>query len=260
MSQADQTQDQTNQSQQTQQVQQGSDQTQQPTQVAQVEQIGEQPKPADDAGSNKDEATGVVTYEPTGDAGLDLALGFLGRLGFDLDHPAMQAADGGDFSLLKAELALLGDKAQGWEQVIAVGEKAFNSQKEAYAARAEADRKAIYEAAGGEQQWTAVKEWAASNVDATQKEQINAALGQGGLVAEAMAAYLASQYSQATNVNRQGRSAVKEDAGKASVSTDALSPRQYTDAVKELRAKLGPAFEASPEYAQLRDRRMRWQG
>ena len=47
-------------------------------------------------------------YDATGDAGLDYALNFVGKLGYGDTHPAIMAAQKGDFSLIRAELATKG--------------------------------------------------------------------------------------------------------------------------------------------------------
>jgi hypothetical protein len=207
----------------------------------------------------KDEGT-EIKFEPTGDAGLDLTLGFLGRLGFDIDHPAMQAAGAGDFGLLKAELALLGDKARGWEQVIAVGEAAYTKKNEAFKAKAAADAASMAEAAGGVDQWNKVKEWAGKNAEPEERVQINAALKQGGMVGQAMAAFLAGQWAKAADVTDRGRSAVKDGAGAAVVSNSSLSPADYAKGINELKKQYGNQFTNTTEYQELQARRRAWRG
>ena len=61
----------------------------------------------------------VVAFEPTGDVGLDMALEFLGKQGFGLEHPAMVAAGNGDFTIIEALLAQKG--VQGWDKMVALG-------------------------------------------------------------------------------------------------------------------------------------------
>ena len=62
-------------------------------------------------------------YDATGDAGLDYALNFVGKLGYGDTHPAMQAAQKGDFSLIRAELATKG--VAGSDAVLALAEQAY---------------------------------------------------------------------------------------------------------------------------------------
>src|SRR6185369_10168321 len=140
-----------------------------------------------------------VSYEPTGDAGLDLALNFIGQRGIGLDHPAMKAAEQGDFALLKATLAQLGDKAVGWEHVIAAGEAAYAKTVESRKAEATAAQDAILSAFGTDRdaaakEWGKVSEWAKANAEPAEKAAVNAALKAGGIAAKAMAAYLHTLY------------------------------------------------------------------
>lgn len=92
---------------------------------------------------------------------------------------------------------------------------------------------------------------------------MNAALAQGGVVAEAMAAFLVNSYRGAPGVSYSPReSAVKPEAarGAAAASGGALSPAEYGKAVADLRAKLGVRFDQSPEYRQLQQRRAMYRG
>jgi len=199
----------------------------------------------------------VVQFEPTGNPALDLTLGFLGKLGFDSDHAAMKLADTGDFSLLKAELALMGDKAKGWEQVIAVGEQAFATVREQHEAQRKVDRENIVNAAGGEDAWNEVKTWAATAVDDKQRGIINRALGEGGLVAEAMAAYLANQYNSFKSGQPQGKAVVDPTSpvGGGTAINGPLTAQQFREESSKLQAKLGYNYYDSAEYRALQDRR-----
>ena len=96
-----------------------------------------------------EKAGAEVKYDPTGNAKLDISLAFLGKLGIDPEHPGMKAAGQGDFSILKAHLATLGAKAQGWEANIALGEAAIAEQAASHKERSTADRKAMLDAVGG---------------------------------------------------------------------------------------------------------------
>lgn len=226
--------------------------------VDQQQQLATQQAKPDD--KPKEGETQEIKFEPTGDPGLDLTLSFLGRLGFDIEHPAMQSAGKGDFGLLKAELALLGDKARGWEQVLAVGEAAYTKQQEAFKQRAEKDAAAMAEAAGGVEQWTKVKEWAGKNAEPEERTQINFALKQGGMVGQAMAAFLANQYATATGVTERGRTAINENAGVTTVKNSSLSPADYAKGINELKKQYGSQFANTTEYLELQARRRAWRG
>lgn len=204
---------------------------------------------------------GEVAYEPTGDVGLDMALDFVGKQGIALDHPAMIAAQNGDFSILKATLASKG--AVGWEQFVALGEMAFGRVKEQTSAKEAQMVKAVHDAAGGEEQWGAVKQWASSNATPEEKAEINALLNQGGLAAKGAVKYLVEAYNKANNVVVEPRDAAA-NAGRAggvpSGATGPLSPAEYSKAVGALNHKLGGRLEGSKEYEALQRRRMAYHG
>lgn len=204
--------------------------------------------------------TGPIEYERTGDVALDMALGFVGKQGLGPEHPAMMAAMDGNFALLKAELASRGDKAQGWEQFIALAEKSYADTKAANEARAAKDREAIYGAVGGEAQWAAIQQWASANAEPEEKAEVNAALAAGGRQAKAMAVYLAQLYAQASGTTVNPANPLSPNATGGAPTSGALSPRQYTEAVRELHAKLGGRMEDSREYAQLKARRAAYRG
>jgi hypothetical protein len=200
------------------------------------------------------------SFAPTGDAGLDYALGFIGKLGFGGDHPAVQAAENGDFGLLKAHLAQLGDKAQGWEQIIALGEQGLGRITEGAKAKAAAAQADVIKAVGGEEQWGKIKEWAGANAEPAEKEAINTALAQGGLVTRAVATYLNGLFERATGVTVEPANAAPGAGNAGAPSSGALSPRAYVKEVEALRAKLGGRMDGSAEYAALQARRNAWRG
>jgi len=198
-----------------------------------------------------------VTYEPTGDVGLDMALGFLGKLGIDVDHPGMKAAESGDFAILKATLAALGDDARGWEQFLALGEVAYGKRAEAAKVKAEADRQAVISAVGDEATWAAVQTWAAANAEPAERDAVNAALGAGGIAAKAMAQYLHGLYQNAAGTVVKPAPVVG-DASRTPPGPGAngpLSPKDYAAEVAALNVKLRGRIDGSPEYAALQARR-----
>lgn len=223
----------------------------------------EAPKPA--AEPTKPEPAKVedtpVAYEPTGDVGLDLALDFVGKAGIDIDHPAMKAAQEGDFSILKATLAAKG--VQGWEQFVALGEAAYTRTQETAKANNAKIASLVHETAGGAEQWAEVQKWAAANATPEEKAEINALLNKGGLAAKGAVQYLVGAYNRAANVDttpddplaRAGRG-----GGAPTADNAPLSPRAYSDAVAQLNARLGGRLEGSREYAALQARRQAYRG
>lgn len=214
------------------------------------------PAPAPNASAPSD-----VSYEPTGDVGLDLALKFVGDRGIDATHPAMAAARTGDFNLLRATLATMGDKAQGFESMVALAEQAFGRASETVKSRQAADLAVVHSVAGGEESWKAVREWAGKEASPDEKAEINAQLAQGGMAAKMAAVYLTSLYAKVHGAEGapQGKSAVNPNADRAP-SVGALSPAQYAAAVRELARTSRVPLNENPEYAELRSRRSAWRG
>lgn len=199
----------------------------------------------------------TVQYEPTGDVGLDLALDFVGRMGIADNDPAMKAASAGDFGPLKAKLAALGDKAQGWERHVELGERSFKESSDKHAAKVTKDKELIHNAVGGAEQWDAISKWAGVNAEPAEKEQVNIALKQGGLVGKAMAMWLASQYSKAAGTTFEPQAAVtKPGAAVKAEGSSALDSKTYATEVQKMRQQLGQRFDSSPQYAALQQRRL----
>lgn len=201
-----------------------------------------------------------VVWEKTGDAGLDMALSFVGARGFGPQHPAVQAAVRGDFSLLKAELAGMGDKAIGYEAYVALAEKAYENDK----ARAETQEamsvQAVHSAVGGEAAWAEIHQWAKANADPHERAEINAMMDAGPRQAKAAALYLKTLYENANGSVQAPASAVKPGASGHRSSTAGgpiTDAREYSRLVLELEKKVGKAnIQDHPEYLQLKQRRL----
>ena len=104
-------------------------------------------------------------YDPTGDAGLDYALGYIGRLGYGTDHPAVAACRNGNFGLLKAELAGLGPKAPGYAEVVALAEQAYANNLKSVGEKEAKLGEYCVSAAGSQENWRAVQSWASAKAD-----------------------------------------------------------------------------------------------
>lgn len=199
-------------------------------------------------------------YAPSGDDKLDLVLGFLGRNGMSDKHPAVQAALGGDFDVLRAALAEKG--IQGWEAHLALAEQFYAAHTTAEQEKQAATGELCVAAAGSREEWDAVLEWASSNAEPAEKQAANDALAAGGIMAEAMAHFLVNGYRNSSGVTSPPqRSAVRADASANSAQPFApLDQRSYGREVHSLRERLGPTFESSADYRQLQQRRAAWRG
>lgn len=210
--------------------------------------------PAAPAAPNAD-TSAEFSYDNTGDAGLDYALNFVGKLGYGDTHPAMQAATKGDFSLIKAELATKG--VPGADAVVALAEQAYTRFAAEDAAKAEALSGFAAQAAGGAENWAVVRAWAAQEATPQEKAQVNAALGQGGLVAQGVISQLVSLYQQKHTLPKTAADVAKPGAvGTAAPSAGPMTAQAYAQAVETLRRQYGSNTDSTPEYAALQSQRL----
>ena len=180
----------------------------------------------------------------------------MGNLGFGGDHAAILAAEKGDFGPLEEALKALGDKAKGFDKYLALAKSALEGKSKAAAERLAKDQAAVHEAVGGKENWEAIAEWARSNAEPAEKEAVNAALRAGGIAAKAMAVYLNSLHQKAAGVQVNPAPAVQRTATPAAtVSSGPVTAREFSTESASLRSKLGPNFEASPQFAVLVARR-----
>lgn len=195
-------------------------------------------------------------YEPTGSTNLDYALQYVGDLGYGPAHPAILEAQKGNFALIRAELARKG--VPGAEAVVSIAEASYKELQGKHQEQAQALTTFAYETAGGPDNWAQVQQWARSNADPAEKEQINAALAQGGVLAKATIKFLVDTYSQQHTLNRSPKSAVQPGASAAQVVTSGpLSKGEYGRAVADLSAKYpGRDISGLPEYQSLQQRRL----
>lgn len=211
--------------------------------------------PAQPEATPNPDTSAEFSYDPTGDAGLDYALNFVGKLGYGDAHPAIAAAQKGDFSLIRAELATKG--VPGADAVL-------NLAEQAYARFAAEDAKKEQElvgfaaqAAGGSENWAVVRAWAAAEATPQEKAQVNAALKQGGLVAQGVITQLVNLYQQKHTLPKDAASVAKPGAvGGAAPTTGPMTAQAYAQAVEALRQKYGSNTDSSPEYAALQSQRL----
>ena len=194
-------------------------------------------------------------YDPTGDAGLDYALNFVGKLGYGDTHPAIQSAQKGDFSLIRAELATKG--VAGSDAVLALAEQAYTRFAAEDAKKSEELAGFAAQAAGSAENWAVVRAWAAQEATPQEKAQVNAALSQGGLVAQGVISQLVNLYQQKHTLPKDAAAVAKPgEAGTAAPSNEPMTAKAYAQAVEALRQKLGNRTEGSPEYAALQSQRL----
>ena len=194
-------------------------------------------------------------YDSTGDAGLDYALNFVGKLGYGDTHPAMLAAQKGDFSLIRAELATKG--VAGSDAVLALAEQAYTRFAAEDAKKATELSGFAAQAAGSAENWAVVRAWAAAEATPQEKAQVNAAIAQGGLVAQGVIAQLVNLYQQKHTLPKDAASVAKPGAvGGAAPTAGPMTAQAYAQAVEQLRQKYGSNTDSTPEYAALQSQRL----
>lgn len=210
--------------------------------------------PKEDVTPNPDTSQ-EFSYDPTGDAGLDYALNFVGKLGYGDTHPAIMAAQKGDFSLIRAELATKG--VAGSDAVLALAEQAYTRFAAEDAKKSEELAGFAAQAAGSADNWAVVRAWAAAEATPQEKAQVNAALAQGGLVAQGVITQLVNLYQQKHTLPKDAAPVAKPgEVGSAAPSTGPMTAQAYAQAVEQLRQKYGSGTDSTPEYAALQAQRL----
>jgi hypothetical protein len=199
-------------------------------------------------------------YEPTGDAGLDVALAFIGGLGFSAAHPAVKAAQQGDFTPMEAVLKRMGTRAAGYEPYLKVAKDYAERAAATQQAAGKETETAVVSAVGGAANWNAIQKWASQNADPAEKTQINAAFAAGPLVAATMAQRLAEAYKQSGQSTIKPEAAVQSGASGGVTAPNAISPAEFKAELVKLQAKHGWSVGNSPEYQHLLARRKAYQG
>lgn len=216
-----------------------------------VEAPAAKPEPA----VNKDDPLTKAGFAPAeGDPGLTYAMTFLANNGFTADHPAVDAAFAGDFSLLKAELAT--KALPGWEQALGLAEQSYGRHVEQGKATQEAVGKVVTDfAAEAGVDWEAAVAHVGSSASAQEKTAINQ------LLADPATARIAAMFITNTYANADGVEVMPQAQatnGNTTVTNTAAGPltrQQYTKAMGELRKQIGDGYVESPQaqalYARL---------
>lgn len=185
------------------------------------------------------------------DPGLNYAMKFLAGNGFNADNPAVEAAFGGDFSLLKAELAAKG--IGGWEQALGLAEQSYERHVKANEAQAAEVGKVVTgvaERAGVD--W----EQAVAHVGKTASADERTAINQ--LLSNPATAHIAAQFitgsfieSGDTEHEPAARAVGDVTKGHQGPQGGALSRREYTAELSKLRTTLGDGYMSSPQAQAL---------
>lgn len=211
------------------------------------------PKPDEKAGKAED-----IVYETTGDAKLDLALGFFGKNGLDAEHPAIQAAAEGDFGLLEAHLA--SKNQPGWQQYVALAKEAQANG----VAKQQAGEQAVTDAVSNTlakhgldaEKWGEVVAWTQTNATEEERAELNGLL-RTPLGAKAVTAYLIGLHREASGTEYAPKqAAIKEEApaqSSAVTSQEPISRAEFARQAEKM-ARINPQYQQSAAYKQLRQR------
>jgi hypothetical protein len=195
---------------------------------------------------------------PSGDPATDLAFKFLASNGVTPGTAAWDAAQKGDFAVVKAALAEKG--VQGGAEYVAILEDRASKAVESAKAKQALVQTAVHTAVGGQEAWNTIKAWVADNADDDELAAVNAALKGSPFMAKIMAEGLKLRYERATGTGDSpgvGHARFTEmPASRAPAQAPkALSAAEYQAEAAKLRQTLGFRFDTSPEFAALRARR-----
>jgi hypothetical protein len=185
-------------------------------------------KPAPDVGIPEKtvDVEKSAPYDPTGNPGLDITLDFLYTNGVFAEHPAVLAAEAGDFTALEALLKEKG--VPNWERYVALGK---HSIQELQAAQANQAKQVIQDIVsvipGGTEQWQKVVSWAASQADPAERDVVNATLRSGGIAAKAMAHFMFTMYSRTTTMDAPRTDLGAVARGGPATSSGMLTQEEY---------------------------------
>lgn len=197
-----------------------------------------------------DDVLDKAGYAKSQDQGLNYALTFLAKNGFTADNPAVDAAMGGDFSLLKAELAQKG--LAGWEQALGLGEQAYERAVKAQEAQQKEVGDLVLKVA--EESGVAWEE-AVAHIGKVATNEEKTALNElmkSPATARIAAAFITGSFLNGGEGEREPVPAAR-DAAQTTVSTKGgtLSRAEFTKEMAALRNKMGDSYINSPEAAAL---------
>jgi len=223
-----------------------------PADPAPAQQPKQEPAPKEEPKQEPaNEGPEQVQYAETGDATLDYVLGYIGSYGLGPDHPAVKAAQNGEFDQLEIELAKA--DAKGYDKVLNLARKSYDSFASQQQEAAQQTQQILHDTVGGEEQWGEIQQWAAANAEPEEKEVINKLLGEGGLSARIAAQFLQSAYRDATGTEFKGKAAAADPAParQAGEGNGPITRRELAAEAQKLHAKYGDAYQQSPEYKAL---------
>jgi hypothetical protein len=206
----------------------------------------ESPKPGDAEVLDK---AGYAAAE--NDPGLTYAMKFLATNGFNADNPAVEAAFGGDFSLLKAELAQKG--LPGWEQALGLAEQSYDRHTKENDAKAGQVGKLVTEVA---ESMGVDWEQAVAHVSGSASPEEKTAINQ--LLSDPKTAHIAARFiagsfieSGDTEIEPRAKATGAETGAVQTPGGGLLSRAEYTAELAKLRKTVGENYISSPQASAL---------
>lgn len=192
----------------------------------------------------------AVTYEPTENPVIDMALSIIGGAGIPHDHPAMVAAEQGDFALLEAELAVRDPK--GAAQAVALLKREFEAGVKKAEETEQLVGETILKQAASAEEWVEAVEWVKGVADEGEREVLNSLLSTPA-GAKIAASYIVGMYRTVNQTDVAPAAATAEGAAvrPSAPAVTTLNRRQFADEAQKLHAKLGDGYRESAEYRNL---------
>ena len=192
-------------------------------------------------------------FEATGHASLDYALRYLGKQGIGPDHPAVVAAQQGNWSAMD----VLAQERKLDTDVLALGKSGFTELQSKQQAGVTAFHGELDKAAkdAGLADWNAVKAFAAANSNPEELKAVNAVLAKGDAASKLLAQALI-QRAASVPANRDGATAVKQGASTVPPTTGAVTAKAYQEGVIALQSKYGVRYAQTPEFRALAESRL----
>lgn len=194
---------------------------------------------------------GPVEYAETGNQKVDYALGIIGKAGLGMEHPAVAAAMGGDFSLLAHQLEAKG--VAGAAGLVAMLEGEYKADLESEAKVVEGIKANVLAIAGTPEHWGEVSNFIKENGTEEELNELRSML-KNPLQAKIAASYMVNLYDNsggtkapASRVEAGASTALPVQSGVKPVTSRA----EFSARVDELYRKYGNDFEQSTEYQQL---------
>jgi hypothetical protein len=206
----------------------------------------EKPQPGDA------EVLDKAGYAPAeGDPGLTYAMKFLATNGFNADNPAVEAAFGGDFSLLKAELAQKG--LPGWEQALGLAEQSYDRHTKDNDAKAAEVGKLVTDVAESMGvDWEQAVVHVGKSASSEEKSALNS------LLSDPKTAHIAARFisgsfieSGDTEIEPAARAVGANVKASHESGGGSLTRAEYNAEMGKLRQKLGDEYVNSPQAGAL---------